>query len=90
MEHSEKDPEMKGHQLDHDDENTEIGALDNSFDSDEVPMDESDLDYDPSRDHYIDLYYMLRSQMDYFLSPHVYSMTSLIDEFCADYDIAYS
>ena len=38
------------HQLHHDDENTEIGALDNSFDSGGEPGDESDLDYDPSGD----------------------------------------
>ena len=38
------------HQLDHDDENVEIDASDNSFDSGEEPGDESDLGYDPSKD----------------------------------------
>jgi len=44
MEDSEKNPELKEHQLDHDEENAEIGALDNSFDSDGEPRDEYDLD----------------------------------------------
>ena len=56
------------HQLDHDDENVEIGASNNSFNSGREPGDESNTDYDPSRDHYIDLYYMLTSQIDYFIS----------------------
>ena len=38
-------------QLDHDNETAEIGALDNNFNSGGEPRDESDLDYDPSRDH---------------------------------------
>jgi len=58
------------HQLDHDDENVEIGVSDNSFGSGGEPRDESDLDYDPSRDHWIDLYYMLTSQIDYLA--HLY------------------
>jgi len=37
------------HQLDHDDENAEIGASDNSFHSGWEPGDESTLDYDSSR-----------------------------------------
>ena len=86
----EEDPELREHQLDHHAEDVELGISDNSFDSGEEPGDESDLDYDPSRDDWIDLYYMLTSQIDYFLSPHVYSIASWIDKFCAGYDIAYS
>jgi len=53
MEDFEKDPKLEEHQLDHDDENADIGASDNNFDSYEEYGDESDLDYDPSRDHQI-------------------------------------
>jgi len=67
---------LEEHQLDHDHKNAEIGTLGNSFDSGGEPADESDLDYDSSRDPYIDLYYMLTSQIDYLLSPHVYSIAS--------------
>jgi len=38
-------------QLDHDDENKEISTSDNSFNSGREPGDDSDPDYDPSRDH---------------------------------------
>ena len=76
MEDSEKDPELERHQLDHDHENAEIGALDNSFNSGGEPENESDLYYNPFGDHSIDLYYMLTAQIDYFLSPHVYSITN--------------
>ena len=41
---------MEEHQLDHNDENSEIGASDNNFDLGGEPRDESDLDYDPCRD----------------------------------------
>ena len=68
---SEKDPELEEHQLDHDDENAIIGALNNNFDLGREPGDESDLDYDPSRDHQIPLYYMLTSKIDYFISDRV-------------------
>ena len=51
MEDLEKDPELEEHQLHHNDENAEIGASDNSFDWGGEPRDESDLDYDPYRDH---------------------------------------
>jgi len=51
MKDSEKDPELKERQLDHDDENAEMGALGNSFDSSREPRDESYLDYDPSGHH---------------------------------------
>jgi len=33
---------------------------------------------------------MLISQIDYFMSPHVYSIASWIDKFYAGYDIVYS
>ena len=88
MEESEEDPELEDHQLDHDDGNAKIGASDNSFDLDKEPGDESNLDYDPSRDHQIDLYYVLTSQIDYVLSLYVYSIASQINEFCAGYYIA--
>ena len=90
IEDSEKDPELKELQLDYDDENAEIGVSDNSFDQRQVPGDESDLNYDPSGDHQIDLHFMLTTQIDYRLSPHVYSIPAWIDEFCAGYDIVYS
>ena len=64
-----KAPELEEYQLGHDDENPEIGASDNSFNSSGEPRGESDLDCDPSRDHSIELYYILTSQIDYFLSP---------------------
>ena len=62
----EKDPELEDNPLDHDDENAKIGASNNGFDLARC-LGMSDLDYDPSRDHYIDLYYMLTSQIDYFI-----------------------
>ena len=51
MEDSKKDPELEEQQLDHNDENAEIGASDNSFNSGREPRYQSDLYYDPSRDH---------------------------------------
>jgi len=51
MEDSKNDPELEEHELDHDDENAEIDASDNSFDSGGGLGVESDLDYDPYRDH---------------------------------------
>ena len=56
MEDPEKDPKLEEHQLDHDDENAEIGTSENSFNSGGESRDEFALDNDPSRDHYIDLY----------------------------------
>ena len=90
MEDSKKDPELEEHQLDHDYESAKIGASDNSFNSGRELGDMFGLDYNLSRDHQIDLYYMLTSEIDYFLSPHVYSIASWIDEFCTGYNIAYS
>jgi len=54
MEDSEKDPKLKEHPLSYDDDNAEIDASDNSFDSGREPGDEYELDDDPSRDHWID------------------------------------
>ena len=51
MEDSEKDPELEEHHLGRDDENAEIGALENNFVSSGEPGVKYDLDYDPSRDH---------------------------------------
>jgi len=42
---------LEEHQLDHDDENAEIGASNNSFNLGGEPGDESDLDDNPSKDH---------------------------------------
>ena len=46
---------MGEHHPNHDVEDAKSGTLDNNFDSGEETRDESDPDYDPSRDHYIDL-----------------------------------
>jgi len=51
MEDPEKDLELEEHQLDLDDENAEIGASDNSIDLGGELGDESDLDYDPSKNY---------------------------------------
>jgi len=45
-----EDPELGEHQVDHDVEDAELGVSDSSFYSGEELGDESDPDYDPSRD----------------------------------------
>ena len=42
---------MEEHELNHDDEDAEIGASNNNFDLGRELGDESYVDYDPSKDH---------------------------------------
>jgi len=51
MEDPKGDLELVEHQPNHDVEDAELGTSDNSFDSGEELVEDSDPDYDPSRDH---------------------------------------